>query len=627
PESKDGRRPVITEIGWTVTPPGSSAQTVHADILCWQSKDAHPRKQGLGRFHHILWKPDRKSLCTTKIVPKAFTEGCVQDFHYDKLSQVSSNSIIIDSEVLHCGNSAPIGSWVSTCTIQVSSESGWKALQAGGRVSEDLLWYVCPIQEAAGSNKRSRSSSTDGASNSSRGTDSGPPPMFAVGSKVQVLWEDCQWYDAEVTKFRRKDKTYTVNWEHEDSSSRALPACELRERPSRAKEELVVARAKEERVVVVAKAELTGRAKEEKGSSPVRKRPRLEEQEQASLPPRKRARADAEQDSPTKLQQQRLELSEKGLLLLPDGGLPWRWEMFDFVEECHTRFAGQIEAELEALRAVWMPVDHHSSARPGAFAAAQVSKKFKRHGIAVYAGPPSQRDDGDYEVTGPRFYVSLTRRAMDLFGKTPPIPRGLQRLLWPDAEDSEGTQRLRGLGWALAPPGSDPQQLHADIWGGPKHPKRGRIRFPHILWKSAKGAFCTTQVVPGGFTEGVTSRNDYERLVTARSCALVFDSEVLHRGGAVPKAPLGSVGRWASSCSLEFCSASGWTAWQGGTEGTVADPSDEEWAMLPVAARRPALDQAAEDAEEAEQERTCLLREATSQAALRSEQRLWEASS
>ncbi|CAE8673485.1 unnamed protein product, partial [Polarella glacialis] len=263
PESKDGRRPVITEIGWTVTPPGSSAQTVHADILCWQSKDAHPRKQGLGRFHHILWKPDRKSLCTTKIVPKAFTEGCVQDFHYDKLSQVSSNSIIIDSEVLHCGNSAPIGSWVSTCTIQVSSESGWKALQAGGRVSEDLLWYVCPIQEAAGSNKRSRSSSTDGASNSSRGTDSGPPPMFAVGSKVQVLWEDCQWYDAEVTKFRRKDKTYTVNWEHEDSSSRALPACELRERPSRAKEELVVARAKEERVVVVAKAELTGRAKEE----------------------------------------------------------------------------------------------------------------------------------------------------------------------------------------------------------------------------------------------------------------------------------------------------------------------------------------------------------------------------
>lgn len=182
-----------------------------------------------------------------------------------------------------------------------------------------------------------------------------------------------------------------------------------------------------------------------------------------------------------------------------------------------------------------------------------------------------------FECTGPRFYVSLTKRAMKQYGEGPALPVDIAKLVWPHPEDFKGIHRVRGLGWALAPPGSDPQQLHADIWGGPEHCQPDHCRFPHIIWKRTGEDFVTTEFVPRGFTQGQSSQEHYDQLTTAASSLVIFNSECLHRGAGVSNGD-----KWASSCSIELCSPSGWAAWtsEGGTEGTIANPEDGEWAML-----------------------------------------------
>eukprot|EP00421_Protoceratium_reticulatum_P072434 CAMPEP_0168412534 /NCGR_PEP_ID=MMETSP0228-20121227/28756_1 /TAXON_ID=133427 /ORGANISM="Protoceratium reticulatum, Strain CCCM 535 (=CCMP 1889)" /LENGTH=254 /DNA_ID=CAMNT_0008426295 /DNA_START=1 /DNA_END=766 /DNA_ORIENTATION=- len=247
-----------------------------------------------------------------------------------------------------------------------------------------------------------------------------------------------------------------------------------------------------------------------------------------------------------------------------------------------------------------------------------------RFGIAVYAGPPCEGGlEEDYEIKGPRFYVSLTKRWLARFGEElPPMPEGLQRLLWPQEAERAGQHRVRGLGWALAPPQSWPQQLHADLWGDRSH-ERGasQVRFPHILWKRS-GALCTTvEVVPGGFTHGQADAEHYELVESAKAPAIIVDGEVLHRGGATPSAARsGAAGGsgWVSSCSIEMCSASGWRAWQAGTMGTVADPDDPEWRMLLIAQKRTS----SKDEDDAEAEAKAL--ESKWREALSEEQRLWE---
>mmetsp|Transcript_59051 Transcript_59051/g.136192 ORF Transcript_59051/g.136192 Transcript_59051/m.136192 type:complete len:177 (+) Transcript_59051:353-883(+) len=138
-----------------------------------------------------------------------------------------------------------------------------------------------------------------------------------------------------------------------------------------------------------------------------------------------------------------------------------------------------------------------------------------------------------------------------------------------------GEWRVRGLGWALAPPHSDPQVLHADLWGGPRHPRR-TIRFPHLLWKPGYRNSCTTEVVPGAFTQGGVAAWQYRHLRQASSPSILCDGEVLHRGGRTG-------GRWGSSLSIELCSAGGWEAWNHQGTGGSAPSSDEDWRMLRVA--------------------------------------------
>ncbi|CAE7283098.1 mkkA, partial [Symbiodinium pilosum] len=74
PRTRDRQQPWITELGWTMVPAGSNEQTLHADILSWEDEPLCPRKEGLGRFHHFLWKPSRQECCTTKVVHAAFTD-------------------------------------------------------------------------------------------------------------------------------------------------------------------------------------------------------------------------------------------------------------------------------------------------------------------------------------------------------------------------------------------------------------------------------------------------------------------------------------------------------------------------------------------------------------------------
>jgi len=181
----------------------------------------------------------------------------------------------------------------------------------------------------------------------------------------------------------------------------------------------------------------------------------------------------------------------------------------------------------------------------------------------------------------------VTKAAFARFGKqAPAMPAALVDFLWPDKDDREGCHRMRGLGWALAPAGSDPQMLHADIWGDEYHPRRGRVRFPHILWKRGgsgrKPVNCTTEIVPYGFTHGVPNKEHYIAIQRASAPAIIMDSEILHRGAATPPATETS-SAWVSSCSVEICSPTGWIAWEGGTGGTQKpiDDEDDDWKMLP----------------------------------------------
>jgi hypothetical protein len=192
----------------------------------------------------------------------------------------------------------------------------------------------------------------------------------------------------------------------------------------------------------------------------------------------------------------------------------------------------------------------------------------------------------------------------------PPCPPTLADILWPFEEDrhnvgpAEGSARVTELGWTCVPPGSDPQALHADIVAeeDPLDSPRwvGRGRYQHLIWKefrcdgegegagagggcggggegegkegkekgegegeekgggagkvrAATAPNCTTNIVPGGFTEGASRAIHYKRIVIGRARALLFDSEMLHRGGSTREKT-----EWTTSCTVQICSRSGW---------------------------------------------------------------------
>ena len=460
PDAAEAAAPHVTELGWTLVPPNSPPQEVHADISGAYAGDGMERK-ATGRFHHIAWKPAATGgTPTTEVVAGAFTEGEVVDEDYAALYQPAvecgAPCLIIDSECLHRGAAYNGGgAWGATCTVQLSSTSGWPALHSGGRCCAELRELTFPIVPAAPPQEAT------------------PPP-------------------------------------------------------------------------------------------------------QATPPPKEALKRRAPADGVDGLAGR---LRRRGFAELPDG-LPaaWRdWALIGFVEEKHAAWADAVVEELAALRELWPAA--YEGARPGERAAAAATQRLRQRGIDVdvYTPQPSQADAPPFLETGPRFYVSLTAAARAHFGAggVPAMPAALRSALWPaDAAERDGVHRARGIGWTLAPPHSDPQTLHADLWATP--PAEGGAaapRFVHVLWKRGDDA-CTTEFVPGGFTRGDVDDDHYGRVARADGArALVGNGEVLHRGAATG-------GAWASTLSIELCSPAGWRAWERGTGGTYAAVDDPEYAML-----------------------------------------------
>lgn len=274
------------------------------------------------------------------------------------------------------------------------------------------------------------------------------------------------------------------------------------------------------------------------------------------------------------------ELLSRGIVEFTDG-FPegWRWPVFDFVASYHAVYNEPVIAALDSLRAVWKP--QNPDARFGAFAAEKVSRMFKQHGVQVFTPHASVSSFPECKETGPRFYVSITQAACKHFGTAPPPPSEINKILLGHPKDQKGSLRIRGLGWTLAPPGSDPQDLHSDIWGGGKYP-RDRVRYPHFLWKPDRNVKCTTEIVPGVFPEGCVEDSDYDHIQQVKATALLVDGEVLHRGAAT--SPALPNAKWPSTLSIELCTPTGWKVWMaGGGDGAQHKQQHLQlWRMLRI---------------------------------------------
>jgi len=600
PDMRDRCRPWLTELGWTLVPESSDPQVVHADIC--SASGEHPRRPGRGRFHHFAWKLRPGESCTTHVIPGSFTEGSVEWEHYSQWTQVCAPAVIFDSEMLHRGGPTCRGGWTSTLTLQVCSGSGWRDLQE--RVSPSLMWYTQPmgwvagdavealvdgawhpaLVEARSDTGHYRVALRDGEAHAQGLADrdlrcrqhpaEAPAGAagFPVGSLVEALFEG-HWHAAKVAQCNA-DGTFRVTWRAERSCTDGLPPAALRaprSTPRAAAEDLGADRARKRR----------------RTSSPGSRGSRNSRGSEASGTSSTGCPSDREACSSTQLaRRQRSRLFRMGWVELR-GGLPksWAWPVFDFVEAYHARFCELVVQELDSLREVWAPC-RGSQSRYGAFAAAKASERLKAYGLAVYSPGQSHMECPPFEVSGPRWYVSATAAAIEHFGVAPSPPPELHRLLFGHLADCAGEPRARGLGWTLAPPGSDPQCLHADIWGVQGHARGDRTRWPHILWKRSPSELCTTQIVPGAFTEGEVAERHFSQIVQVRAPAIVVDSEVLHRGGPTLPAPAGAPAPagWVSSLSLELCSPSGWAAWEAfATGGTTKDPTSPlDWRMLRI---------------------------------------------
>ena len=547
PMRSDGEAPWITELGWTIVPPHSPPQDVHADIVATVAeREAFPRAPGRGRFHHMAWKrataaPQQSScVCTTRIVAGAFpADGTPLDAHYAALAPVAkARAVIIDSEMLHGGAATHSGEWSSTCTVQLCSTSGWPALHSGGRADPDLLTYTIPITTATASTGKTSEEEEEvavaPAAKRRRVADAGPGTMATT--KLNPLERAA--IDAAMAAARAA--AGATWWRGEGAA----------------------------------------------GSS-------TNEQTAAATTTRTTA-------SETSICH--TALCTSGLHTLPRG-MPraWSTDLVHFVDVMHAAYADAVAAALAAAAAA-PPAALAGAApgRPGERAAQCVSAMLKRRGVglAVYVPPPSREEEPPYNIAAPRFYVGCDDAAARYFGASAPsLPASLARALWPEALELEQPTvlvpraRVRSLGWTLAPPCSPPQTLHADIWGvGAGHCEVGSVvRFPHLLWKSDKTKRCTTEIAPAHFTQGVCTDGAYDALVRSDAPAIVVNAEVLHRGARTGKGVSGAgVGAdagagWVSTCSLELCSGAGWNAWvNGSTGGTTIADGGTAWRMLPI---------------------------------------------
>jgi hypothetical protein len=262
-------------------------------------------------------------------------------------------------------------------------------------------------------------------------------------------------------------------------------------------------------------------------------------------------------------------LQRAGCVELP--APPRSWRPVEFCEEMHRAWRDRCIELLSEHRAQWL----EDGRRLGTLAAERASAALKAEGagLHIYAAHPSRAVWEPWEDSGPRFYVSIIRAALQVESgccsaaacheAAPPPPRELEELLWPHAEDRAGP-RITELGWTLVPPHSDPQRIHADIvaWQrAPDQHPRTRGRYHHVVWRApppggeAAPALCSTEICAAAFTNGVVTPAHHESMRALAAPCVVFDSECLHRGGSTIKQA-----DWSSSCSVQLCSGTGWPA-------------------------------------------------------------------
>ena len=162
----------VTELGWTVVPPSSQPQQLHADIC------GDDGERGGGRFYHVFWKEAAGAVCTTLVSPGRFGGDGAQprDCDYADQRRVASRVVVIDSEILHRGAATRAGAaWSATRTAQFCSHAGYVALRCGGRCSAADLERTLPLrptttpreeEEDSGRETRERRGDDDSSSKS-----------------------------------------------------------------------------------------------------------------------------------------------------------------------------------------------------------------------------------------------------------------------------------------------------------------------------------------------------------------------------------------------------------------------------------------------------------------------------
>jgi hypothetical protein len=231
PKEEDRHKPWLTELGWTMVPPDSDAQAMHADITSGGKKKINdPRDASLGRFLHIIWKPDRQTNCTTGVVTSAFTDGDTEDWMYSSLHRVSSPVVVLDSEMCHCGGATGPGRWTASCTVQFCSSTGWKALQ--WRAAKSLLEYTCPINfnfsgpwielPSEWQFKPKRPPEEEEKKRFRQGA----KLRWSAGTLVEAKHGNA-WFPASIAR-RNLDNSYRVVWDEDATFTEGVPLANIR---------------------------------------------------------------------------------------------------------------------------------------------------------------------------------------------------------------------------------------------------------------------------------------------------------------------------------------------------------------------------------------------------------------